>query len=109
MGKKTGRSLGPAHSGWGLQVNTAELPNYVVPPYDGIGANEYIVDVTHTVPGPDGTPVPAVDFFSTVDTPYVWELKCGITRSTSASERASAARRISRASPTSVSARAALT
>ena len=25
-----------------------------VPPYDGIGANEYIVDVTHEVPGPDG-------------------------------------------------------
>ena len=31
--------------------------------------NEYIVDVTHTVPGPDGTLVPAVDFISTVDTP----------------------------------------
>jgi hypothetical protein len=32
------------------------------------------VDVTHTVPGPDGSPVPAVDFMSTVDTPSVWEL-----------------------------------
>jgi hypothetical protein len=30
--------------------------------------------VTHTLPGPDGAPVPAVDFMSTVDTPYVWEL-----------------------------------
>ena len=33
--------------------------------FDGIGANEYIVDVTH----PN-----AVDFISAVDTPYVWEL-----------------------------------
>jgi uncharacterized protein (UPF0548 family) len=72
--KKQGAVTGPAHSGWGLQVDTAELPNYKVPPYDGIGANEYIVDVTHEVPGPDGKPTPAVDFLSTVDTPYVWEL-----------------------------------
>jgi hypothetical protein len=33
--------------------------------FDGIGANEYIVDVTY----PD-----TVDFISTMDTPYVWEL-----------------------------------
>jgi hypothetical protein len=72
--KKQGAVCGPAHSGWGLQVDTAELPNYVIPPYDGIGADEYIVDVTHTVPGPDGALVPAVDFMSTVDTPSVWEL-----------------------------------
>ena len=45
-----------------------------MPPFSGIGANEYIVDVTHEVPGPDGKPVPAVDFLSMVDTPYVWEL-----------------------------------
>jgi hypothetical protein len=45
-----------------------------VPPYDGIGANEYIMDVTHQVPGPDGRPVPAVDFMSTVDTPFASEL-----------------------------------
>jgi hypothetical protein len=57
-----------------LQVGTSELPNFLVPPFDGIGANEYIVDVTHEVPGPDGKPVRAVDFISTVDTPYVWEL-----------------------------------
>jgi hypothetical protein len=63
-----------AHSGWGLEVKTDELPNYIVPPFDGIGANEYIVDVTHMLPGPDGKPVPAVDFISTVDTPHVWEL-----------------------------------
>jgi hypothetical protein len=72
--KKQGAICGPAHSGWGLEVDTAQLPNDVIPPYDGIGADEYIVDVTHTVPGPDGQPVPAVDFMSTVDTPYVWEL-----------------------------------
>jgi hypothetical protein len=32
------------------------------------------VDVTHEVPGPGSQLVPAVDFVSTVDTPYVWEL-----------------------------------
>lgn len=72
--KKQGAVCGPAHSGWGLEVKTAELPNYETPPFDGIGANEYIVDVTHQVPGPDGALVPAVDFLSLVDTPYVWEL-----------------------------------
>ncbi len=45
-----------------------------MPKFDGIGANEYIVDVTHQVPGPKGKPVPAVDFISTVDTPYTLEL-----------------------------------
>ena len=35
-----------------------------MPPFDGIGANEYIVDVVHD----------AVDFISTVDTPAIWEL-----------------------------------
>lgn len=56
---------GFAHSGWGLAVKSQELPNYEIPPFDSIGANEYIVDVTH--PG-------AVDFISTMDTPYLWEL-----------------------------------
>jgi hypothetical protein len=72
--KKQGAVCGPAHSGWGLEVKTAELPNFVVPLYSGIGANEYIVDVTHQVPGPDGKLTPAVDFMSMVDTPSVWEL-----------------------------------
>ena len=72
--KKQGAVCGPAHSGWGLKVETDELPNYIVPPFDGIGANEYIVDVTHEVPGPDGKLIRAVDFISTVDTPSVWEL-----------------------------------
>lgn len=128
--KKQGAVCGPAHSGWGLQVNAGEaarrildaldankdgqldtgeaakgllpepfavidtdkdgfltedelmtsqrrasehLPNFALPKFDGIGANEYIVDVTHEVEGPDGKPVPAVDFISLVDTPYVWE------------------------------------
>ena len=72
--KTQGALVGPAHSGWGLEVAGAALPNYEVPPFNGIGANEYIVDVTHQVPDPDGRLVPAVDFISTVDTPYAWEL-----------------------------------
>jgi hypothetical protein len=72
--KKQGAVTGPAHSGWGLEVDSTELPNYTIPPFKGIGANEYIVDVTHEVPGPDGRLVRAVDFISTVDTPYPWEL-----------------------------------
>ncbi len=64
--QKQGALCGPAHSGWGLQPTppTEELPNDEIPPFNGIGANEYIVDVTHEVPGPDGKPVPAVDFLS---------------------------------------------
>jgi len=72
--KKQGAVVGPAHSGWGLQVEGTDLPNYNLPKFDGIGANEYIVDVTHEVPGPSGKLEPAVDFLSMVDTPYVWEL-----------------------------------
>lgn len=60
--KKQGAICGPAHSGAGLAVGTSDLPNYVIPPYDGIGACEYIVDVTHRVEGPDGRQMPAVDF-----------------------------------------------
>ena len=49
------------------------LPNFNIPAFDGIGANEFIVDVTHVVPGPKGKPVPAVDFISTMNTPRVAE------------------------------------
>jgi hypothetical protein len=63
--KEQGALVGFAHSGWGLAVHGTDLPNYEVPGFDGIGANEYIVDVTHDN---------AVDFISAVDTPYVWEL-----------------------------------
>ena len=62
--KEQGAVTGFSHSGWGLKVDGDELPNYNMPPFDGIGANEYIVDVVHD----------AVDFISTVDTPAVWEL-----------------------------------
>ena len=72
--KKQGALVGPAHSGWGLNLREAKIPTDEMPPFNGIGANEYIVDVTHNVPGPDGALVPAVDFLSTVDTPWPWEL-----------------------------------
>jgi hypothetical protein len=92
--KAQGALVGPAHSGWGLQPiaeddpnyrkpyggagqyrsATFELPNYIVPPFTSIGAQEYIADVTHEVPGPDGKLVPAVDFLSMCDTPPTWEL-----------------------------------
>jgi hypothetical protein len=63
--KQQGAIVGFAHSGWGLQVLSPDLPSYDMPGFDGIGANEYIVDVTY----PD-----TVDFISSVDTPYPWEL-----------------------------------
>jgi hypothetical protein len=72
--KKQGAVTGPAHSGSGLDVRSTELPNYIIPPYNGIGGNEFIVDITHEVPGPDGKLVPAIDFISTVDTNYMSEL-----------------------------------
>jgi hypothetical protein len=63
--KEQGAVVGFAHSGWGLDVGaTRELPNYIIPPMSSIGANEYIVDITHDL----------CDFISTVDTPSVWEL-----------------------------------
>ncbi len=75
-GKEQGGVVGFSHSGWGLALPTDELPNFNMPPFDGIGANEYIVDVVHD----------ACDFISAVDTPSVWELNiwyhtlnCGYT------------------------------
>lgn len=62
--KRQGGIAGFSHSGWGLEVPGRELPNYNVPRFDGIGANEFVVDVVHD----------AVDFISTVDTPAIWEL-----------------------------------
>jgi hypothetical protein len=83
--KAQGAVVGTAHSGLGLRPDpppgsppgtpvTEALPNYIIPPFNGVGANEYVVDVTHEVPGPDGKLVPAIDFYSLVDTPYNWEL-----------------------------------
>ncbi|MFO0954251.1 MAG: CehA/McbA family metallohydrolase [Isosphaeraceae bacterium] len=63
-GKSQGGVVGFSHSGWGLRTNDQSIPTYEVPPFDGIGANEYIIDVVHD----------AVDFLSTVDTPAPWEL-----------------------------------
>ena len=89
-GKEQGGVVGFSHSGWGLQLpdympdgsrrfpaghwggaNPAwtgrapdKLPDYAMPRFDGIGANEYVVDVVHDV----------CDFISAVDTPYIWEM-----------------------------------
>lgn len=75
-GKKQGGVVGFSHSGWGLKVDADSLPTYKMPPFNGIGANEYIVDVCHD----------ACHFISAVDTPSVWELNiwyhtlnCGYT------------------------------
>ena len=46
-GKSQGGVVGFSHCGWGLQVPGKKLPTYEIPPFDGIGANEYIVDVVH--------------------------------------------------------------
>lgn len=79
-GQKQGGVVGYSHSGWGLALPdfdatgnrvpnkkgraAATLPDYAMPPFDGIGANEYIVTTAHNV----------CDFISAVDTPSVWEL-----------------------------------
>ncbi len=75
-GKDQGGVVGFSHSGWGLQIPGEYLPNYNMPRFDGIGANEYVVDVVHDV----------CDFISAVDTPIIWELNvwyhtlnCGYT------------------------------
>lgn len=63
-GKEQGGVVGFSHSGWGLEIADETIPSLEMPRFDGIGANEYIVDVTHN----------AVDFLSAVDTPINWEL-----------------------------------
>lgn len=99
-GQKQGGVVGYSHSGWGLGLPdygpggqrlkaisyprrqptggraADKLPDYAMPPFDGIGANEYIVTTAHG----------ACDFISTVDTPAIWELNiwyhtlnCGMT------------------------------
>jgi hypothetical protein len=68
--KAQGGVVGFAHSGWGLSPSDPDdptanqLPNFIIPRMDGIGANEYLVDVAHGM----------CDFISTVDTPAIWEL-----------------------------------
>lgn len=92
--KKQGAICGPAHSASGLtravgrvdggKDGPGRLPNFDIPAYDGIGANEFVVQAALTVPGPDGKEVPALDFISAMDTDRVAEwnmwyhvLNCG--------------------------------
>lgn len=79
-GQKQGAVVGYSHSGWGLALPDYDasgnriangkgkaadtLPDYAMPPFDGIGANEYIVTTANG----------ACDFISAVDTPSIWEL-----------------------------------
>ena len=88
-GKEQGGVVGYSHSGWGLQLPDImpdgsremlrgyggapdgwkgraadKLPDYAMPRFDGIGANEYVVTVAHDV----------CHFISAVDTPSIWEL-----------------------------------
>ena len=92
--KKQGAVTGTAHSGAGLtrSVGRVEghdgphrLPNFDIPAFDGIGANEFIMQVTHEVDGPDGKKQPALDFIATMNTPResewnIWYhvLNCGL-------------------------------
>lgn len=62
--KQQGAVVGYTHSGWGLPIKEEKLLSYEMPPFDGIGANEFIVSVTHGL----------ADLISAVDTPYPWEL-----------------------------------
>jgi hypothetical protein len=62
--KAQGAVAGYAHCGNGMVVDSTDLPNYEIPPMDGIGTQEAIIDVTHG----------AVDFLSGCDTRPVAEL-----------------------------------
>ena len=55
---------GYAHCGIGMVTDSEDLPNYEIPPMDGIGTQEAIMDVTHGL----------VDFLSGCDTNPVAEL-----------------------------------
>ncbi|MBL8853417.1 MAG: CehA/McbA family metallohydrolase [Planctomycetaceae bacterium] len=92
--KRQGAVTGTAHSGNGLgQVvgrvagvdGPHKLPCFDIPAFNGIGAHEFIMQVTHEVDGPDGQKVPAIDFIATMDTTreHEWNiwyhvLNCGI-------------------------------
>ena len=56
--KAQGALAGYAHSAHGLVVDSTALPNFLIPPFNSMGANEFIADVTH--PG-------IVDFISGCD------------------------------------------
>lgn len=59
-----GAVTGYAHCGFGMVVASDELPNYEIPPMNGIGTQEAIIDVTHG----------QVDFLAGCDTTPVAEL-----------------------------------
>lgn len=74
--KSQGALTGYAHVGHGLVTETTDLPNYVMPPFNSSGANEFLIDITH--PG-------TVNFLSGCDLwPFaelnVWyhTLNCGL-------------------------------
>jgi hypothetical protein len=63
--KAQGDALGGyAHCGLGMVVDSKELPNYEIPPMDGVGTQEAIIDVTHGV----------CDFLSGTNTDPIAEL-----------------------------------
>lgn len=62
--RSQGGVAGYAHSGYGLTVDSRELPNYEIPPMDSVGAQEAVVDVTHGL----------VDFLAGCNTEPVAEL-----------------------------------
>jgi hypothetical protein len=52
------------HSGFGLDVQSTQLPNYITPPMDSIGATEFIMSITHG----------AVDWIGVGNTNFISEL-----------------------------------
>jgi hypothetical protein len=62
--KSQGALSSYTHAGFGLDVQTTELPNYITPPMDSIGATEYIMTVAHD----------AVDWIGVGNTNFVSEL-----------------------------------
>jgi len=62
--RQQGAVVGYAHCGGGMVVDSTELPNYEIPPMDGVGTQEAIVDVTHDM----------VDFLAGCDTQPVAEI-----------------------------------
>jgi hypothetical protein len=62
-----GAVVGYAHSAFGLFVASEELPNYEIPRFDSIGANEFIVDLAHDavdfVSGTELSPIAELNFW----------------------------------------------
>ena len=62
--KAQGAVVGYAHCALGMGVTSEALPNYEIPPFDSVGTNEAIVDITHA----------ACDFLSGCNGPPIAEL-----------------------------------